>query len=322
MRLPLWRGNSARHELAGERADADRLVHVAREELTHHGGLRLHDLIARLAGLPLGEVPISIRGRRQHGERPHPRAMELPAPRALGDLRAFVLRDHTLKLQEQFVFRCARLRPLEEADLRADPRKFVDEQRLVRVASRKAIGRVAEDDRDIDFRGEIPQPLQGRPDQRGPRVPLILKDPARRHLQSRRGGVLAERLRLTRNRLLFLLPRGRHPRIDRCQPHRRLLTASPAVAPARGGCRRARAAPDPGGQRRLPVRPVAPPPPALPVIFTRKSPSACATTPLIVCRVRRECCRMARTSGAASFTVNTILASGTSTVPPLRARST
>jgi len=96
--------------------------------------------------------------------------MELAPPCPLGDLRALVLRNHPLKLQEQFILRRLGPSPVEEAHLRTDPSKLLNQQSLVDVATGQAVRRVAEHHGDFDLGGEVAKPFESRADQGGSRM--------------------------------------------------------------------------------------------------------------------------------------------------------
>jgi hypothetical protein len=113
-------------------ADRHAVVDVAREHLANDLRLELVDLPVRIAMLGLLDVSVSVRRAGHHRLRTATGAVRLPAPGALGDLRALVLGDHPLELAQQLVLgRAAALRLLRETHLNADARKLFEQQHLV-----------------------------------------------------------------------------------------------------------------------------------------------------------------------------------------------
>jgi len=74
--------------------------HVVIEDATDHGGLGFEDLKVRRPMRTLGHPPVAV-GRLPGDDLAGPGSIQLAPSVALGDLRSFVLGDHTLDLGEQ-----------------------------------------------------------------------------------------------------------------------------------------------------------------------------------------------------------------------------
>jgi hypothetical protein len=135
--------------------------------------------------------------------------VQRPASGALGDLRALVLADHSLELAQQLVLRrVGALRLLREDHLHTRAGELLQQQHLIGVATREAIGRVAQQHLERSLRRAIAQPLQRRPDQRRAGEPVILEHEVVRHQQLTPAGQLTQRDELTLNRLGLTLTLG------------------------------------------------------------------------------------------------------------------
>ena len=102
----LARGNCLFVQQAGDGANAETLNAVQFEHPTHYASLLFVDLEARSGVICLANKPISERSAAQHANFSLAGAMSFAASRAFQNLRAFVLRDHSLGLHEQFVLWC------------------------------------------------------------------------------------------------------------------------------------------------------------------------------------------------------------------------
>src|SRR5450755_4329799 len=261
--------------------------------------------------------------------------MQRPAPGALGDLRALVLADHPLKLAQQLVLRRAgALRLLRKDHLHTRARELLQQQHLVGVATREAIGRMAQQHLERSLRRTIAQPLKRRADQRRAREPVILKNEVVAHQQLTPASKVTQRGELTLNRLGLTLALGGHPRVDRRHPRRPPAAALVAAhrstpvqvahqhqhdAPAPAPTTRtpARREPPPAGRRRTRRQRGAPPRPLLsPRPSERSSPtrSACAVVSLKLTPPRAAAAaRTAAINDPGNRTVNTSVRSGTTT---------
>ncbi|HXZ85563.1 MAG TPA: hypothetical protein VEI82_08745, partial [Myxococcota bacterium] len=176
--------HAALAQRARDRADRLTVVRVAIEDLAHDPRLGLVDLQERVGMLGLLDIPVAVGGAGQHRHRARPRAVQRPAPGALGDLRALILADHPLELAQQLVLRRAgTLRLLREDHLHPDASKLLEQQHLIGIATREAIGCMAQQHLERPLRRPIAQPLQSRPDQRRARESLVLEYKVIRHQQ-------------------------------------------------------------------------------------------------------------------------------------------
>jgi hypothetical protein len=161
-------------QAAADLADADPVAAEPLEHLPDHRRLVLDDLVAGdTAAMPLVGVAVAVGRRRQHADRAAACGVALAAAAPLEDLGALVLGHHALDLQEQVVLRRHPDRAVEEHDLGAAAAELVEQQHLVRVAARQAIGRV--DVHPVDGAGgdEVAQPLEPRAEERGAAVALV-----------------------------------------------------------------------------------------------------------------------------------------------------
>ncbi len=174
-----------------------------------------------MLGLP--DVPVAVGSAGHHRVRTATGAVRLPTAGALTDLRPLVLGDHSLELAQQLVLgRAAPLGLFREADLHADASELLQQQHLVGVTAREAIGRVAEQNLERSLRRAVAQPLQRRALKARPREPLILEHQVLGDEQPARRGEFTQPDGLTCDRLILALTLGGHPRVDRRHPARPL----------------------------------------------------------------------------------------------------
>ncbi len=81
--------------------------------------------------------------------------MPFTTPRALQDLRSFVLGDHALELHQQLIFRSGALRCIHKARLDSLSGELLDQQNLVGIFATQSIRRVDEYDLDLPFGSEV-----------------------------------------------------------------------------------------------------------------------------------------------------------------------
>jgi len=271
----------------------------------------------------------------QHGLRALVGTVRLAAPRALGDLRALVLGDHSLELAQQLVLRGPRaLGLLGEDDLDAGARELLQQQHLVGVAARQAIGRVAEQNVEAAVGGAVAQPLKRRPGQRRAGEPLILEDQIIDNDQASRGGQITQPGGLALDRLLHPLALGGHPRVDRRRPSRCLIehpaallrfAAHPsAFDPRAPGSRRPPpASPPPADRPRTRSQRAWPPRRSCPRDCCSPCPRNASATnaPKLVPRMTADD-RAAASSDRGSLIVTGAVGSGTATAPDAAAAAT
>src|SRR5215208_504798 len=204
-----------------ELADRGALLHVAGEHVAHDLRLELVDFPVRITMLCFLDVSVSVRRGGQHGLRAAARAVQLPAAGALADLRALVLGDHPLELAQQLVLgRAAALGLLGEADLDAGALELFEQQHLVGVAAREAVGRVTEQHLEAALGGAVAQTLERRPGQRRTGEPFVLEHQVLRDQQPALGGKLTQPDGLALDRLVLALALRGHPCVDRRHPAR------------------------------------------------------------------------------------------------------
>ena len=223
-RLARARRDAPLGQPAGELADRDAVVDVAREHLAHDLGLDRVDLPETLAVLGLFQIPVAVGSAREHRLVAGAGAVQLPASGSLADLRALVLGDHPLELAQQLILGTrAPLGLLREAHLHTDASELFEQQHLVGVAAREPVRRVAQQHLERALRRAVAQPLKRRPLKRRAGEPLVLEDKILRQQQPALGRELTQPDGLALDRLVLALALRGHPRVDRRHPARPLL---------------------------------------------------------------------------------------------------
>src|SRR6266498_929148 len=97
-------GDSLLIESAGDRPDAQALLGVPAEHLSHDLRLDFIDQITGVGRWGLFDIVITIGGSAEHIDRTALSSVTLASSTALGDLRSLVLSDHALKLDQQLFF--------------------------------------------------------------------------------------------------------------------------------------------------------------------------------------------------------------------------
>jgi hypothetical protein len=185
--------------------------------------------------LVLANVPVAERRPGQHVYRALAGSMALTAASPLDDLRALVLGDHALELDQQRVLRRVRARPLDEHHAGAGLGELLDQQRLVGVLAGEAVRGVDEHHVHRHLGHQVPQLLQRRPYQDGAGMAVVAEHPLLGNIKPQLLGVGAQRRGSRADRLLLLLPGRRHSGVDRRVAHlgdslpRRLRRCVPAV---------------------------------------------------------------------------------------------
>ncbi len=124
-------------------AEARALLAYPGEDLLHHLRLLGDDLVARLAAaLPAADVAVAVGRPAEHVDATALRPMALAPTAALEDLGPLVLGDHALDLQQELLLGIVPHGMVEEDDLDPGAAKLVDQQHLIGVLARQAIGRV------------------------------------------------------------------------------------------------------------------------------------------------------------------------------------
>jgi hypothetical protein len=180
------------------------------KDLADHLGFSRDKLIPRLspAGI-LRHLAIPIGRPAEHIHHAGPRGISLATPRAFDDLGALILGDHPLDLQEQVLFRALASGPVETNDLAPGAPARIDQQDLLRIFAREAIRGVPREAVHGPCRHHIAQPLEGRPDEGRPAVPLSKARHGGWDCQAFRCHAFPQRSPLTRDSLGFGLLLGR-----------------------------------------------------------------------------------------------------------------
>src|SRR5882757_6278543 len=165
--------------------------------------------------------------------------MACASSRALDDLRALVLSDHTLHLQQQAVLRTLTDGSFDEVDLNTAFGQFFDQDLLMHVVARQTIGTVDQDYVQQAVSRGVAKSIKCRAIE--PRAGESVVDVAvmlgNSELQLA-GGALQYR-NLRSYRLLLLLMRGGDARIKRRSSHHGLpAPLRPSLSPRRPSARR------------------------------------------------------------------------------------
>ena len=142
--------------------------------------------------------------------------MPFAASAAFKDLGALVFGHHALDLQQQLVLGRAAQLTIEKHDLDASALKLVNQQHLIGVLARKAIRRVDIEPIHAPGGDQIPQALQGGPDQGRATIALVDELTFRRKSQSILSHTGMEGGNLTGNGVGLSLLLGRHTSIAGC----------------------------------------------------------------------------------------------------------
>jgi len=99
--------------------------------------------------------------------------MAAPPPPPFQDLRALVLGDDTLDLEQQVVLRAGSDRAIEKADLHASPPELLHQQRLMRMPTSETVGGQHINTVHLPDGDAVAQPFQSGPPQGGAAVAVI-----------------------------------------------------------------------------------------------------------------------------------------------------
>ena len=189
-RLARARAFPRRPEPAADLVDAGPVPADPGEGLAHHPRLLQQDLVARLArAILLADVPVPERRAAEHAHRARLGPVALAPAAALEDLRALVLGDHPLHLQQEVVLRGLPERPVQEDHVHAGAPELIHQQHLIGVFAGQAVGRVDVEPVQPAGGGPVPQPLQRGPDQGGAAVALVEVLVLGQQQQAVRGGL-------------------------------------------------------------------------------------------------------------------------------------
>src|SRR3954471_5721817 len=204
------------------------LVRHPHEQAAHHLSLGIIDDQMAWHGVTSWHVAVAV-GRLGAEQVAVPGLLELAAAEALGEYRALVLGNGTLNLQQQLVARVLGDGTVEEGDLDAGPTELLEQQDLVGVAARQAVGREHRDDLDGGVAPRIAQAVEARAIEPRAAIALVAED-------VRLGQRVTFGLRptpqdgeLAIDGLLAFLALGRHSRINRGDAHQ-------VISPRRRDC--------------------------------------------------------------------------------------
>ena len=190
------------------------LVRHPRVQPAHHLGLGVIDDQVARHGVASRHVAVAV-GRLGAEQVAVAGLLELAAAEALGEHRALVLGDGALDLQQQLVARVLGDGTVEEGDLDAGAAELLEQQHLVGVAARQAVGREHRDDLDRGVARRVAQAVEARAIEPRAAVAVVAED-------VRLGQRVAFGLRpapqareLAVDGLLAFLALGRHSRVDR-----------------------------------------------------------------------------------------------------------
>jgi hypothetical protein len=167
--------------------------------------------------------------------------MEPPASGALEDLRALVLRDHPLHLDQQEILRTLGDGPLDEMDRYPALAQLLEHELLVQVTPREPIRAIDKELAHEAIGGGIAERIKARPIEPRAAKALIEVPPLGRDDEAGRGGGALERFELGGDRPLPLLLRRRDPGVEgralahRCSPSLAIWWGPLASGSARSG---------------------------------------------------------------------------------------
>ena len=190
------------------------------EDVAHHFRFVQEHAVAGGLAVALPDIRETVGRTAQGADLTVARTMDLAASRPLQDLRALVLRDHALHLHEQLVLRRLARRAVEED--RRDPllAQLVEQQHLVGVLARQAVGAVHVQPVDASLGDPIAQPLERGPHQRRAAEAVVeVNVLGQQHVAVGRHALL-ERRDLAVDRGLLRLLLGRNARVNRDRLHR------------------------------------------------------------------------------------------------------
>jgi hypothetical protein len=194
-------------------ADAEPLLGHPSIELAHHAGLRLiHDQAGR-HGAAARFVGVAIRGLGAD-DVALARLLQLAAAEALTEHGALVLGDRALDLQQELVVRVVRNRALQEHDLDAGAAELLEQQDLVGVLAREAVGAEHRHDIDRAVVGGVAQGVETGPVEVGAAVALVAEDVLGDEGVPLLAGPGAQGGELAVDGLLAFLAFGGHPSVD------------------------------------------------------------------------------------------------------------
>src|SRR5579863_4258098 len=183
-------------------------------------GFRVDHPIRGESVIGLADIQVPVWRPAQHADFTGSGPMPFAAPRALQDLRSFVLGDHALELYEQLIFRRDTLGCVHKACLDSLSGQLLDQQNLVGVFATQSVRRVDEDGLDLPLGSEVSYAFEAGTFQCRSAIAFVFEYPLLRDLQIVFLRELEQRCCLARYRaFLALLVRG-HSSVDRRQLHK------------------------------------------------------------------------------------------------------
>ena len=174
-------------------------------------------------------VSVRCRSEREHAAFAH--LVHAPSPGALEDLGPLVLRNHALHLHQEAIFRALANRVLHEAHLHAPFGQLFEHDLLMHVASCKPIRAVDVNDIHEAVGRGVAKGIEAWSIQTGPAEALVDVAPIWAHRDTGRHTCQIECFKLRLDRLLLLLTRGRHSRIQSYSLVHPSLSSSAAALP-------------------------------------------------------------------------------------------
>jgi len=118
------------------------------------------------------DIPIAVR--RLPAEDPSlTSAVELSAPKPLGDLGSLVFGNHPLDLDEKLALRVGRDTLIQKNDLTVSSPELIEQDRLMSETASQPVRRVDIDAADHSISGEVPKPIETGPVEVGARIAII-----------------------------------------------------------------------------------------------------------------------------------------------------
>jgi len=214
-RLPRGRDNLVLGQPFGHRIQGGPVLQIPFEHLLHYGGFKLlHPQPVGVAG-PLGIDPITERRADPRQQLPGLQFGQPPPPHPVGDQRAFVFGYRPPDLQQQLIMRVLTHGPLQEFHLAAMPAQFLNEQHLMHILPRQAVGDGDQHQIQIRQGGPVTQPIQTRATEEGAAVSVVPIDLVFRDSPPLLPGMGVQSGQLLFNGLGLSLPVRRDPGVKR-----------------------------------------------------------------------------------------------------------
>ena len=157
VRFPRARPDTCLMETATHRMDRAAVVAHPGKHLLHHVGFVPDDVKACIAAAFLFvDIPVAVGGMAQNPDAPFLRGMPLATAAPFKKFGPLVFRNDALHLSQQLICRRVPQGAIEKDDLHASLRQFLEQQDLVGVMARQAIGTMHVEAIHPARRGDIP----------------------------------------------------------------------------------------------------------------------------------------------------------------------